>query len=1145
MTTTHTSQPMELLGAHPGISVIDPASVLTRLWYFDGKFLRAEGFRLDQQYVRSLVALSNQAVGHGIVHGFDVRRHGGATLRVDGGLGLAPSGRVVFLPSEVDLSVAELITRSSGDIDPGRAPSGEVADFAPCPPQVPGDEITTLASRPIYVLTAAATEALCGEEERFDKLCSDACGTDTDRSVAIEGVRFRVRQLSLSLPVSARVTFDERHLRSRVATAYFEQERRAVPSMISGGGLRSDVWCDGADGIGGDEIPLAVFEHTGSMVRWLDMWTARRELVETTPQRHWGWRLAMRPLDVALAQLLQFQCQVIDDPAGGGTGGDGPCAESAAVLSEADQVLASLLATEPGGDTATVLGELRARISGALSGQSIPASGSVLIDRGLVSLPPGGYLPVDQTHPVEAQVQALMGPGVDLRFCAVRPDFIPEALQEAQHMERISLTQGIDDPAALEEVDVLVPGGVVADRAADLDAFEGQIRLLPAQRQLNRKEVSGSVLSLRAFARDQVQEGWSWTLAAYGEAPHRLAPTDLMKIVGLVGGGEPTDDSASTPKVKLHVEADEVQDKVMGDPSFVQRANRESNYARERGERMLYDLGEAPDTVGTAATPDRPITPEERRPVSLWFDLEAGRDLREVPIGGTTSLRLHLAVYSRASTEPVLLDVQVSGSLVVRSKVESTSPGAGSRIFDIVTDLVGGADGLVVIGGDVEGPASVSIAGTSLRWRVGTTTAGVRILSVGVDRAGGDLTARFEDQGQPRHVHGELIRVAKGDVGVIDASMMAGSWGPAATYDRTVVLADLQLGESPGVLDPGSTGRALAEAVVTTIGTELLLRGRDGGFDALARRRLFAAGRHTGPSIEATADWVMFHRRRTKECAGAADRPTAVRRLRWFHTVVRDAADLKDFIALAGAEGAAGRVDQLGFEPVAVLEFGEDSTELVSSRVAARAAWAAAERGTQLLAGIVASPPTSDGAHVDLGWLMAAVSTVSDLVDTSAMRTSVIPQIPAEFRSSGIDGVIFTVGRDRDEVVHRNALLVRRSKEQFASMSEQLERLDIITPDVLDRVLEGGDRFVARFADAELLDAAEVATWWDRPGTIQFAAYGATELMRSVDGGDDLAAAWVEAISGVLEIPGLEALPQVTWELPDIHVVVFVVGRDD
>ena len=359
--TALSQKPMELLGAQAGVNVIDPSTILTRLWYFDGRFLRADGFRMDQDYVRSLVALSNQAVGHGVVSGFNPTLSSGDRISVTGGLGLAPSGRPVYLPSSTDLSIATLIERSSGVFNPAVQPAPGTADFSPCPPDSPADDIETAANSTVYLLTVAASEALCGEEEKFGQLCEDACASESDRSVAVEGVRFQVHPLQLTLPQSETVPFSGSHHRSRVASAYFAAERKAVASMISGAGLKTAVWCAGAPGVGGEEIPLAVFDRSGAVTSWLDMWTARREINETNPQRYWSRRFAMRPLDVFWAQVLQFQCQLLDLGAGGGGGGGGPadpCVEERQALQAASSVINTFLASASSGGNAEEAAEI-------------------------------------------------------------------------------------------------------------------------------------------------------------------------------------------------------------------------------------------------------------------------------------------------------------------------------------------------------------------------------------------------------------------------------------------------------------------------------------------------------------------------------------------------------------------------------------------------------------------------------------------------------------------------------------------------------------------------------------------------------------------------------------------------------------------
>ena len=56
-------------GAAAGQTIVSAGSPLTRLNYFDGKFLRADDLRREQAYLRQLVQFSNQGLGAGVVYG--------------------------------------------------------------------------------------------------------------------------------------------------------------------------------------------------------------------------------------------------------------------------------------------------------------------------------------------------------------------------------------------------------------------------------------------------------------------------------------------------------------------------------------------------------------------------------------------------------------------------------------------------------------------------------------------------------------------------------------------------------------------------------------------------------------------------------------------------------------------------------------------------------------------------------------------------------------------------------------------------------------------------------------------------------------------------------------------------------------------
>src|SRR4051794_30416592 len=98
------------------------AGPLTRLNYFDGKFLQAEDLEREQRYHRVHVELSNRAGGAGIVHGLTASLEGDA-VHVTPGLAIDPLGRVLLLTEPVAVDVGELIDLTRGRVATAAAPA--------------------------------------------------------------------------------------------------------------------------------------------------------------------------------------------------------------------------------------------------------------------------------------------------------------------------------------------------------------------------------------------------------------------------------------------------------------------------------------------------------------------------------------------------------------------------------------------------------------------------------------------------------------------------------------------------------------------------------------------------------------------------------------------------------------------------------------------------------------------------------------------------------------------------------------------------------------------------------------------------------------------------------------------------------------
>ncbi|HEV2736314.1 MAG TPA: hypothetical protein VGV85_15830, partial [Longimicrobiaceae bacterium] len=510
-TRTAGESPLVVAGTGTGVTLIPSPTQLTRLNYFDGKFLRAEDLSAEQGYLRSLVQLSNQAGGAGVVHGFDTRLGATGALELGPGLAIDRAGRVLLLPHPTSVGVAELIERSRNPAVPaGQAAKRGSAGFGGCAEPAAGQPPpTSVLPAELYLVVLGHAEALCGEEDVYGKLCEDACSPDTNRRFRVEGVVLRAVPVSLDPPTTTSPSLARRHLRSLAASAYYATERARLGREMSGSRLRSDLWCHPAPVEhwpveAGEGVPLALLSVTGGVTEWLDAWTARRERMEAPPKKAWAWQMMTRPWEVFLAQVLQFQCQLHDVLTGAPPAGDDPCEDRRRLLERARAVIERIerrydaAPAEPAYERALgarpeylpELAELQQEILVALD-EGAPGSARVLVDGGIVELPPAGYLPVVPGREVDEQVRQLLGDGVDLRFCAVRPDYVAHALEEAQHLDRIGLLQGLEDPAKRPEVDVLVPDGEVVEKpvAPPGHLFEVVVRRVPRTARTPRQTV--------------------------------------------------------------------------------------------------------------------------------------------------------------------------------------------------------------------------------------------------------------------------------------------------------------------------------------------------------------------------------------------------------------------------------------------------------------------------------------------------------------------------------------------------------------------------------------------------------------------------------------------------------------------------------
>jgi hypothetical protein len=984
------------------------AGRLTRLNYFDGKFLRAEDLRREQEYHRTNVALSNQAGGAGVVHGFDASLAGGDLLRLSPGLAIDPDGRVLHMPGTLEVSLGELIELSrerfgwSGDGGENGNGGGQFAECETVLAAPPGKATEGLT---LYLITLSHVEALCGHEDVYGRLCEDACATSSDRPYQVEGVLVRAEPLTLltRLAFSTSVALGSQHLRSQVASAYFADERARRASLVSGAGLRSEAWCHAAAFDVTAPVAVALVARAGATTVFVDPWAGRRERIDVPPRRYWAWNMSMRPWEVYLAQILQFQCQLRDLLGTGVTPGPigDPCAPHLQLLEDTWQALhharesfgegqgkavAGVNALGPP-DVSALLPDLEQRIREALDEFGNQAPGRMLLNGGIVELPPAGYLPVDPVShvPLPDQVRRLVGEGLDLRFCAVRHDYVAHAVEEAQHMDRISLLEGLDDPAHKPRVDVLVPDGQVeASATAPGIPFRSTVTLVPkvlgalhgigslgtlgaGAMRLGQRQGSASRIAVKLWGAAHGDEndtgGGSFCCAGLAQPPAGLDMGPVVDFVGRIGDTRGVGHIQSVLKGEEE-DPDAATEPEAGAAEAAGAAARAFMAARGQFERFdLADYKLDPKLAGWLETSC------DRSPFGLGSDETSKLGLRlrfAVPSGSGVRF---MEVDAKATLE--IEDAQagsVAGRLrgtAVNSLLESDQD-IDARVELSLSERSGGQELQVLIKG---GAVDLLV---EARW-------GARPLelSVALMAHGGQVKKKLRVAGQP--------------------------------------LVGAQFIEDPAVLDPQNGSHVIASSAIEIIAAA----SGEQAFVDEAAGRLFPASR-TKDRVTGPLDWVMFHRRRDIDCGDKAPLPAPVQppvvpdketvTYKLFHAHVEDLAEIPGLCKLLREGHLNAFIFKHGGGEVGEVEFLAGKPALVTPTAEIVSALLIGGAGSELgCLRIVATDPEDveqgEGRLAELDDNLGDAFPHSD----SYRVGSAMDEVPTELADQGIERAVFVV----------------------------------------------------------------------------------------------------------------------------------------
>ena len=416
------------------ITTVPPAGVvlqaaadsgITRLNPSDGLFLRAEHLDRMQGYTSELALAMGLACGSGVVYGYPVTLTD-KVLTVGPGLAIDPSGQPLHSTTSVNLTL----------------------------PDITSDQC-------LVVQVTKGDPYFHGTDKVYGNLCDDPSSPATIQPWADEGVIVQVVVPNAFPDGSGAPSLV--HRRSWLASRYFAQEHpTATPWLAPGADVLRLPWSEPTPQPTPDAVALAaLLPLSASWV--LDVWMVRRDIGGPLAKRDWQWRLGLRPWDVFLAQVLQFQQQFADIAAAPTSSPDD---EKRRQLINDALAAYNALTVKP-----KKLGQALTDLHDAQRLVASPVGPVVLPDH-FYDLPPAGFLPKPETVTDCSDYYQYFGQlfGQDVRFqifdCSA--DFALRAVEQAQHLDRIPLTASTTEKP---KVDVLVPSQAATGAGYSWAAF--------------------------------------------------------------------------------------------------------------------------------------------------------------------------------------------------------------------------------------------------------------------------------------------------------------------------------------------------------------------------------------------------------------------------------------------------------------------------------------------------------------------------------------------------------------------------------------------------------------------------------------------------------------------------------------------------